>query len=133
MRRTLSALAALGILVAAGCGDDDGGDGTAEGGGGSTEEFCAGFIAVNEEFADVDPTTDADAYDDAVEALRELDPPEEIVDDYATVIDGFEALADIDPTDPEAGDQIAEQVPGAEEAFTALDDFLSRECGEPSE
>jgi hypothetical protein len=123
-------LAAIGLLVAAGCGGDDGGDGdSAEGGGGgSTEDFCAGFNDINEQFADINPAEDPEALDDAVALLRDLDPPEEVADDYATVLEGFEALADIDVSDQDAVAELQEQFSGTEDAFTAVSEFVDREC-----
>ena len=133
VRRSIAGLAAVGLLVAAGCGGDDGGDGdsaeTAEGaGGGSTEDFCAGFNDINEQFADIDPAANPEALDEAVDLLRDLDPPEEVADDYAIVIEGFEALADIDVNDPDAVADLQEEFSGTEDAFTAVSEFVEREC-----
>jgi hypothetical protein len=130
VRRYIGGLAAIGLLVAAGCGGDDGGDGdSAEGGGGgSTEDFCAGFNDINEQFADINPAEDPEALDEAVALLRDLDPPEEVADDYATVLEGFEALADIDVSDQDAVAELQEQFSGTEDAFTAVSEFVDREC-----
>lgn len=130
MRRSIAGLAAIGLLVAAGCGGDDSGDGdSAEGGGdGSTEDFCAGFNDINEQFADINPAEDPEALDEAVALLRDLDPPEEVADDYATVLEGFEALADIDVSDQDAVAELQEQFSGTEDAFTAVSEFVEREC-----
>ena len=130
MRRYIGGLAAIGLLVAAGCGGDDGGDGdSAEGGGGgSTEDFCAGFNDINEQFADIDPAANPEALDEAVDLLRDLDPPEDVADDYATGLEGFEALADIDVNDPDAVADLQEEFSGTEDAFTAVSEFVEREC-----
>ena len=130
VRRYIGGLAAIGLLVAAGCGGDDGGDGdSAEGGGGgSTEDFCAGFNDINEQFAEINPAEDPEALDEAVALLRDLDPPEEVADDYATVLEGFEALADIDVSDQDAVAELQEQFSGTEDAFTAVSEFVDREC-----
>ena len=130
MRRYIGGWAAIGLLVAAGCGGDDGGDGdSAEGGGGgSTEDFCAGLNDINEQFAEINPAEDPEALDEAVALLRDLDPPEEVADDYATVLEGFEALADIDVSDQDAVAELQEQFSGTEDAFTAVSEFVDREC-----
>jgi len=131
MQRSMVGLAVVGLLMAAGCGgDDDGGDGdSAEGsGGGSTEEFCAGFNDVNEQFVDIDPAEDPEAFDEAVELLRDLDPPAEVADDYATVLEGFEALAETDVNDQEALADVQEEFAEDEEAFTAVSEFVEQEC-----
>jgi hypothetical protein len=130
VRRSIAGLAAVGLLVAAGCGGDDGGDGDSaeSAGGGSTEDFCAGFNDINEQFANIDPAENPEALDEAVDLLRDLDPPEEVADDYATVLEGFEALADIDVNDQDAVADLQEEFSGTEDAFTAVSEFVEREC-----
>jgi hypothetical protein len=60
--------------------------------------------------------------------LRDLDPPEEIADDYATVLDGFERLSEIDVTDQNAVAQVQEELPDAEQAFNTVGDFVQEKC-----
>jgi hypothetical protein len=121
MPRPLVGLVAVGLLVAAGCGDDDGGSNN------TTEEFCAGFDDFNERFADVQ-LTDPGAIGDALDALRELEPPEEIADEYDTVLQAFQALSEIDLTDQEAVARVEEELPDAQEASNTLNDFVEEEC-----
>jgi hypothetical protein len=126
MRRALAGMAAIiGLvgIVATACGDD-GGDG---GSSAAVEEFCAGFEDINERFEDVD-LTDPEALRDALDELRQLDPPEEVADDYRTVLEGFEALSAINITDQEAVAEVEEQLPEAEEAFNAVGRFVDEEC-----
>ena len=100
MRRFVAGAAVAALLIAAGCGDDDG-----DGGGASsqaTDEFCQGFNRINEQFSDINPVTSPEALRDALDMLRDLDPPDEIADEYATVLEGFERLSNIDVTDQDA-------------------------------
>jgi hypothetical protein len=60
--------------------------------------------------------------------LRDLEPPDEIADEYETVLSGFEALSEIDITDQDAVAQVQEDLPEAEEAFNTVGDFVEREC-----
>lgn len=136
LRRSLIGVATATLVLAAGCGDDGGG-GNGDAGDGSdaigrrageqAEAFCAGFADVEERFADAD-ITDPAVVDDALEALRQLDPPDELADDYAVVIAGFEALAGIDLSDEEAVAEVQEEFADAEGAFAAVEEFVNEEC-----
>jgi hypothetical protein len=126
MRRFVVGVAVAALLVAAGCGDDD------DGGGGAssqaTEEFCQGFNRINEQFSDINPVTDPEALREALDMLRDLDPPEEIADEYETVLEGFERLSKIDVTDQDAVSEVRDELPEAEDAFNTVGDFVEEEC-----
>ena len=65
-----------------------------------------------------------------VDALDELDPPDEIADDYATVIDAGRRLADLDPNDPaavEEAQQLSEEAAAAQERVSELLDDRVRD------
>jgi hypothetical protein len=123
MGRYVAGLAVVGLLMAAGCGDDGGGASSDQ-----INEFCDGFNEINDQFADINPVTDPGALDEALEMLRDLEPPDEIADEYETVLSGFEALSEIDITDQDAVAQVQEDLPEAEEAFNTVGDFVEREC-----
>jgi hypothetical protein len=122
MRRFVAGVAVVGLLLAAGCGGDD--DSTSSE---AIEEFCDGFNEVNEQFSDID-VTDSGALEDALAMLRDLDPPEEIADEYETVLRGFERLSEIDLTDQDAVAEVQEDLPEAEEAFNTVGEFVEDEC-----
>ena len=124
MGRFVAGLAVVGLLMAAGCGDDDDGGASSE----EIKTFCDGFNDINEQFADINPVADPKALDEALEMLRDLDPPDEIADDYATVLDGFERLSEIDVTDQNAVAQVQEELPDAEQAFNTVGDFVEEKC-----
>ena len=123
MGRYVAGLAVVGLLMAAGCGDDGGGASSDQ-----INEFCDGFNEINDQFADINPVTDPGALDEALEMLRNLEPPDEIADEFETVLSGFEALSEIDITDQDAVAQVQEDLPEAEEAFNTVGDFVEREC-----
>jgi Asp-tRNA(Asn)/Glu-tRNA(Gln) amidotransferase C subunit len=126
MRRFVAGVAVAALLIAAGCGDDDGdGGGTS---GEATEEFCQGFNRINEQFSDINPVTNPDALREALDMLRDLDPPEEIADEYETVLEGFERLSEIDVTDQNAVNEVRDDLPRAEEAFNTVGDFVDEKC-----
>jgi hypothetical protein len=123
MRRFVAGVAVVGLLMAAGCGGDDDDSTSSE----AIEEFCDGFNEVNEQFSNID-VTDSSALEDALDMLRDLDPPEEIADEYETVLEGFEKLSEIDLTDQDAVAQVQEDLPEAEEAFNTVGEFVEDEC-----
>jgi hypothetical protein len=128
MRRTLIGLVAAGLLAVTGCSDsenEDGGD--AASGGGSASEFCDGFEALNDRFAE-DPEAASDA-GQVLDDLESLDPPDEIADSYEKVIDVSRRSSEVDFEDPEAVEemqQLGEEAAEAEEEVAA---FLQDECG----
>jgi hypothetical protein len=123
MRRFVAGVAIVGLLAAAGCSDDDTDASSAE-----TDEFCRGFNEINDQFSDINPVADPEALREALDMLRDLEPPQEIADDYETVLEGFEALAETDITDREAVAQVREEFADAEEAFNSVGDFVEEEC-----
>ena len=86
----LAAAPAL-VLAVAACGGDD------DGGGGDSASFCEDvegpFESVNDPGADPEET---------IASMREVDPPDEIADDWDTVISTLEALQGLDE-DPDDG------------------------------
>ena len=123
MRRFVAGVAIVGLLAAAGCGDDDDDASSAE-----TDEFCDGFNEINDQFSDINPVARPEALREALDMLRDLEPPQEIADDYETVLEGFEALAETDITDREAVARVREEFADAEEAFNTVGDFVEEEC-----
>jgi Mg2+/Co2+ transporter CorC len=123
MRRFVAGLAVGGLLMGAGCGDDAGGASPEE-----IQDFCDGFNEINDEFSNANLVADPDALQEALEMLRDLEPPEEIADDYESVLDGFQDLADIDITDQRAVERVQEELPEAEEAFSTVGEFVEDEC-----
>jgi hypothetical protein len=123
MRRLVAGVAVVGLLTAAGCGGDDDDSTSSE----SIEEFCNGFNEVNEQFSNID-VTDPNALEDALDMLRDLDPPEEIADEYQTVLNGFQRLSEIDITDQNEVAEVQEELPDAEEAFNTVGQFVEDEC-----
>jgi hypothetical protein len=122
MRRFVAGVAVVGLLMAAGCGGDD--DSTASE---AIDEFCDGFNDVNEQFSNIN-VTDPGALEDALDRLRDLDPPEEIADEYEKVLEGFQRLSEIDITDRNAVAEVQEDLPEAEEAFNTVGEFVEGQC-----
>ncbi|HLT69837.1 MAG TPA: hypothetical protein VKZ72_06705 [Acidimicrobiales bacterium] len=111
---TVAALA----LTAAACGDDD-----------DSSAFCDEMREVDAELQATDPTTD-EGFQAALDRLREVEPPPEIEEAWATFLDAYQALADVDTSDPEAIDALdTEQLAGAEQAWNEIADHLEEECG----
>ena len=128
MRRTIIGLIVAGALALAGCSDSEGDvGGDAAGGSGSSEDFCSDFEALDQRF-DEEPEAAADTAA-VVDALDELDPPDEIADDYATVIDAGRRLADLDPSDPDAVEEAQQLSEEATAAQGRVSEFLETECG----
>jgi hypothetical protein len=130
MRRTLIALAVTGSLVLiAGCGDGDGN-------GGSAAAFCSDFQKLQDDMANVD-TNDQEAIDEGFRRLEELDPPEEIADEYRQIVelakDANDAAQDIDLGNAEdvakTQQEFAQREQELEAASQKVDDFLTNECG----
>jgi hypothetical protein len=138
MRRTLMSLAACGVLAVAGCSDsdndtaidDDSGSGS-ETGGGSVEEFCTEFNALDEQFSDPEAAEDDDA---VLDALRSLDPPDEIRDDFQLIVEATEAFSEVDPEDTDALADIQTEFEdrGAVEASGNVETFITDNCGSDS-
>jgi hypothetical protein len=129
MRRTFLGLATAGLLAVIGCSDSDVGGGQAASGGGSAEEFCTEFQALDERFAD-DPDA---SIDDVISALESLDPPAEIADDFQEVLDVARESAELDPSDSEAIAEFQETAEESVEAEQRVTEFLDEECDVPVE
>jgi hypothetical protein len=128
MRRTIIGLLIAGALALAGCSDSEGDvGGEAAAGSGSSEDFCSGFEELDQRF-DEDPDAAADA-ESVVDELDQLDPPDEIADDYAVVIEAGRSLADLDPEDPEAAAEAQQLSEEAAAAQGRVSEFLETECG----
>ena len=126
MGRLVAGLAVVGLLMTAGCGDDDGGGASSE----EIEGFCDGFDEINEQFAGrINPV---DGSGGARGGARDVAGPGAPGRDRRRVhgpsSDGFEALSEIDITDPEAVGQVQEDLPEAEEAFNTVGQFVEEEC-----
>ena len=140
MRRTLMSLAACGVLAVAGCSDSDNDTGSddastagsgSESGGGSVEDFCTEFNALNEQFSDAEAAEDDAA---VLDALRSLDPPDEIRDDFALIVEATEAFSEVDPEDTDALDDVQTEFEdrGAVEASGKVETFITDNCGSDS-
>lgn len=132
MRRTLIALVSAGLLAASGCSDSDAGDPNADGddsnaAAGSAESFCADFQALDDRFAE-DPEAASDP-EVVLQALEDLDPPDEIADDFETMVDVSRSTADIDQSDPEAMADAQAEIESATEAQERVSAYLDEECG----
>jgi hypothetical protein len=125
MRRTLIGLGAAGALLVAGCGDDDDSGTTAGGGDGDTAGFCEQFLAYDEQFSENDEATE----EEVIEAIRSLEPPEEIRGDFDTLLEGLDELSSIDTSDPEAAAGMQEQMAEYTGASQNIQQFVDRECG----
>jgi hypothetical protein len=114
-----TAVALLGALslVAAACGDDDdGGDGASGGG----DDFCAAMAALDEEFADEEPTQED--IEGILSSISDVDPPAEIEESWNTMVDFMGEFVD-DPT-AASEDQLSE----FEAASDDIDAFMEEEC-----
>jgi hypothetical protein len=110
--------------------------------------FCAEVEGIRDRLENLDSLPDAADPDAAIEtieesadALRSVDPPAEIADDWSTLTEAFggvaTALRDLDTSDPEAlaqqledlADEMEQQSTAIDEAGTRIDQYLSDECG----
>ena len=127
MRRILIGLLAVIGLVGftAACSDSDNESSTSGGGGGgdSAEAFCDDIQALDDRFSE--DTEAANDPDQVLEALESLDPPEEIADDFQTVLDANRQAID----DPESTEGLEE----AAEAQVRVSNFIQEECGTGSD
>jgi hypothetical protein len=125
MRKMIAALVAAGLLFTAACGgdDDDSADaGSGDGGGGGGGEFCDRAVAL---FSD----TDIDD-EEAIAQLESIEPPDEIADDWQTLVEGTQAAnaEDIDVSDPEAAAEFEEQYDDLIDASANVYNYLGEEC-----
>jgi hypothetical protein len=118
LRRTLALAAAPAlVLTIAACGDDGGGD---------AASFCD---EVEDPFASLnDPNADPQ---ETVDALREVDPPSEIADDWDTLVDALDTIASMDPEDAASEDALATLTdPDIAEAGENINNYRAEECGD---
>ena len=111
-----SLLAIVAVLAACGDDDDDGGGSGGSGGGGgsvSAESFCKEVktILTSQEGG-------AQAFQNAIDRLQKDDPPDEISDEWNTVMEAWDAK------DPSEVDLQATQKAG-----TKVQNFVREECG----
>ena len=117
---TLRRLILLPVLLAAlvavgGCGGDDEGSG---GGASSTADFCGDVKKILDANSDAQgEPTDINAFGKAIDQLQKLQPPDEIADDFHTVMDAYEAQK------PEDIDQAKVQAAGKR-----LTPWLEKNC-----
>ena len=115
----LAALASLLAIVAvlASCGDDDDGGGNGGGGDGGTvsaESFCKEVKTIFTSQGD----GGAEAFQNAIERLQKVDPPDDIAEDWNTVMDAWDAK-DASEVDLQA----------TQKAGTKVQKFIRDECG----
>jgi hypothetical protein len=139
MRRTVFGLAAAAVLVLAACGGDDDDSSGGDNGGSETNEAAGGEPSSPEaarfcdDFMELTQQGPAGASPDAlVEAMRELQPPEEIADDFALTIEGTELQAQMaaggaEP-DPALQEQFRQREQEYQDANMNIQEFLSTEC-----
>jgi len=128
MRRSLMAGAAAGALLIAACGG--GGDSN------SVKAFCSEYKKVEADLADLDGS-DPDAVDAVFDRIHDLDPPDEIKDEFRTMTDFnrsvYTASQDIDLSDPDAAAQLQQELTDKAENLNEdsdkVNDYLSEHCG----
>ena len=158
---------ALSVSLLAGCGGDDDSDASGSDaspgevgespesgspseptGDETAESFCEEVQAAEDALTDAtenldvtDPDGAVAALDDAVEAMREVDAPAEIADEWEAIVSSTESMLDavdeLDLSDPESAaqqledlsTQLEEDAEALEEAGDRVDEYLSEECG----
>jgi len=116
----LAAAAAIAMfaVVAPACG---GGDGA--GGDRATRAFCNEYADYQDRFSS------GASYADVLEALRALDPPAEIADDFSALARAVEAMTTVDTSDPAAVAEFQEETStAAQEANANILDYVASEC-----
>ena len=135
MRKMTIALVCTGALLLAACGDDDGDDvdDTDDAAAPAADtDFCQAIQGIDDRYADEPPTADpeeaADQMEEVLSDLRNIDPPSEIEEEWATYLDALDAFTQIDLTDPEAA---AEELDFAEMqgAIQTVETYIREECG----
>ena len=153
----------LSVSLLAGCGGDDDSDASgSDASPGAVDEspesdspgeptadgFCEEIQAAEDKLTDAtenldvtDPAGAADALDEAVAAMREVDPPAEIAEDWEAIVSFTEsmlaAVDELDLSDPESAaqqledlsTQLEQDAAEVEEAGDRVDEYLSEECG----
>jgi hypothetical protein len=120
--------AAAGALLIAACGG--GGDSN------SVKAFCSEYKKVEADLADLDGS-DPDAVDAVFDRIHDLDPPDEIKDEFRTMTDFnrtvYTASQDTDLSDPDAAAQLQQELTdkadNLKEDSEKVNDYLSEHCG----
>lgn len=108
-------------LVVAGCGDGDGDGG--DSGDGAAGAFCEEYATYQQQFSG------GASYGEVLEALRDLDPPREVADDFEAVARAVEAMATVDTSDPAAVARFQETTSAAaQEANANIIEYVGAEC-----
>jgi hypothetical protein len=123
----LVALATILVLAAVSCGDDSGGGGGGGGGGGDAEAFCDRLQELDDE--DTLDLNDADSFA-ALEQLAD-EAPDDIDNEFDTLIDAAHELEDLDEDDPDSFERAFEIIlnPSVLDALNEFGDFARDECG----
>jgi hypothetical protein len=100
------------------------------GGGGSAETFCAEFAPVNdradEVFASAAP--DPTEVEDLVDEMDELDPPDEIAEDFDLVREAFGLLIEAYGGDTGATAELEERTEEFDAADERIEPFMRDTC-----
>jgi hypothetical protein len=110
--------------------------------------FCAEVEGIRDRLENLealpdvaDPEAAVQNLEESVEALRSVDPPAEIAEDWSTVTEACDdvvtSLRNLDMNDPETlgqqledlADQMEQQSTAIDEAGTRIDQYLNDECG----
>jgi hypothetical protein len=114
----VAAAAAIAVVAAVGCGSGDG-----AGGDRATRAFCAEYADYQDRFRG------GASYADVLEALRAIDPPAEIADDFSALARAVEAMTTVDTSDPAAVAAFQEGTStAAQEANTHILEYVASEC-----
>jgi hypothetical protein len=124
-RATVAALALAGVLAGSACSDSEGDVGGENSGGASASDFCADFEALNESLA----TSDSADFDTIVDGLESLDPPQQIADDFDTMVEAARQLADLDPSDPAQVEDAQALQEDSQDAQQNVSSYIEDECG----
>jgi hypothetical protein len=132
MRRTAIGLAAAAVFIFAACGGDDddsaSGDNGSNGAPGSGSQFCQEFNELTQQ----GPSAGSDP-NSVIEAMRALNPPEEIAEDFNLTIEGAELQAQMAEGGAEPDPDLVAQFQENQEAFTQanqhIQEYISTECG----
>jgi hypothetical protein len=115
---TLAAAAAATLVVAAGCGGAEGASRDP-----ATRAFCDEYTGYQDRFSA------GASYEDVLDALRALDPPAEIAEDFSALARAVEALTTVDTSNPEAVAEFQESTSAdAQEANANILEYVATEC-----
>lgn len=156
MRKTMIALVSAVVLLLGACGDDgddsaaddtttttagDGDDsnaedgGTDEGNGGASGDFCEQIEALPTELTNIDNENLA-RFDEAIDEMQNIEPPEAIAEDWTTFVDGMATLSGIGElglSDEEASQEFTDRLFGLDQqamtdASQNISEYISSEC-----